>query len=308
MTHLNEHHPDPPASAQATRRQLLEEVDRPALTSLPAEPYRVLRMAEMPRRHRLSRRGRRPLLQCAPSLRPRRGRRAADGAGPSRFSSRASGSPHMCAPAATISTPPSPSAHAVQPIGATPAGRSTYPRRRAPDRGGDGGPCANWILEARPHPEQGFRACLGIDPARGSPWRRAPTKPAAERAIDIGARTFRSVKSILDNNLDRRPARQRSTDGTPILHANIRGAATTIRRNDLLETSTLDQLSALGLHGMAKAFAEIAANEEASGLGHHEWLGLLLGSRGVLATGQGQGAAARRQTAPTGQRRRYRLS
>jgi transposase len=48
-------------------------------------------------------------------------------------------------------------------------------------------------------------------------------KPPAERAIDIGARTYGSIKSILDNNLDRRPARQRSTDGTPILHANIRG-------------------------------------------------------------------------------------
>src|SRR5271166_5112181 len=35
-------------------------------------------------------------------------------------------------------------------------------------------------------------------------------------------------------------------------------------------------LSALGLHGMAKAFAELAANGEAGGLGHHEWLGLLL--------------------------------
>ncbi len=44
----------------------------------------------------------------------------------------------------------------------------------------------------------------------------------------------------------------------------------------MLKHPTLDQLSALGLHGMAKAFAEIAANEEASGLGHHEWLGLLL--------------------------------
>jgi len=44
----------------------------------------------------------------------------------------------------------------------------------------------------------------------------------------------------------------------------------------LLKHPTLDQLSALGLHGMAKAFAELAANGEAGGLGHHEWLGLLL--------------------------------
>jgi DNA replication protein DnaC len=44
----------------------------------------------------------------------------------------------------------------------------------------------------------------------------------------------------------------------------------------LLKHPTLDQLHALGLNGMAKAFVEIAANGEADGLGHHEWLGLLL--------------------------------
>ena len=44
----------------------------------------------------------------------------------------------------------------------------------------------------------------------------------------------------------------------------------------MLKHPSLDQLHALGLHGMAKAFAEIAAGGEADGLGHHEWLGLLL--------------------------------
>jgi DNA replication protein DnaC len=44
----------------------------------------------------------------------------------------------------------------------------------------------------------------------------------------------------------------------------------------LLKHPTLDQLHALGLHGMAKAFAEIAAGGEASSLGQHEWLGLML--------------------------------
>ena len=44
----------------------------------------------------------------------------------------------------------------------------------------------------------------------------------------------------------------------------------------MLKHPTLDQLHALGLHGMAKAFAEIMAGGEADGLGHHEWLGLLL--------------------------------
>lgn len=44
----------------------------------------------------------------------------------------------------------------------------------------------------------------------------------------------------------------------------------------MLKPPTLDQLHALGLHGMAKAFVEIGAGGEAEGLGHHEWLGLLL--------------------------------
>jgi DNA replication protein DnaC len=44
----------------------------------------------------------------------------------------------------------------------------------------------------------------------------------------------------------------------------------------LLNHPTLDQLHALGLQGMAKAFAEIDAKSQANDLGHREWLGLLL--------------------------------
>jgi transposase len=78
------------------------------------------------------------------------------------------------------------------------------------------------ILEQRPHPEQGFRACLGVV-RLARPYGAERLEAAAERAIDIGARTYGSVKSILDNHLDRRSAQKRATDGTPILHANIRG-------------------------------------------------------------------------------------
>ena len=44
----------------------------------------------------------------------------------------------------------------------------------------------------------------------------------------------------------------------------------------MLTHPTLDQLHTLGLHGMAKAFVEVAASDEAGGLSHPEWLGLLL--------------------------------
>lgn len=44
----------------------------------------------------------------------------------------------------------------------------------------------------------------------------------------------------------------------------------------MLNHPTLDQLNALGLAGMARAFGEIIASGEAETLGHAEWLGLLL--------------------------------
>jgi transposase len=79
------------------------------------------------------------------------------------------------------------------------------------------------ILEQRPHPEQGFRACLGIVRLT-RPFGSDRVEAAATRALEIGARTYGSVKSILDNNLDRQAAHRRAADGQTILHPNIRGA------------------------------------------------------------------------------------
>ena len=44
----------------------------------------------------------------------------------------------------------------------------------------------------------------------------------------------------------------------------------------MLTHPTLDQLQTLGLHGMARAFASLAADPNAADLTHAEWLGLLL--------------------------------
>ncbi len=77
------------------------------------------------------------------------------------------------------------------------------------------------ILEERSHPEQGFRACLGIVRLVKA-FGAKRVKAAAARALDVGARTSGSVKSILDNSLDRHAAPQRGPDGVTILHRNIR--------------------------------------------------------------------------------------
>ncbi len=79
------------------------------------------------------------------------------------------------------------------------------------------------ILDRRPHPEQGFRACRGILRLKRT-FGRDRLEAAAMRAIDIGALSYGSVRSILDHKLDRQAANKRSADGVPIIHPNIRGS------------------------------------------------------------------------------------
>jgi transposase len=77
------------------------------------------------------------------------------------------------------------------------------------------------ILRERTHPEQGFRACVGILRLAKS-YGRERLEAACSRALEIGARSYSSVNSILKNNLDRkRPATP--ADGPTIAHDNIRG-------------------------------------------------------------------------------------
>ena len=79
------------------------------------------------------------------------------------------------------------------------------------------------ILEQRPRPEQGFRSCLGML-RLARPFGAARLEAAATRALEIGALTYGSVRSILDHKLDRHAAYQHAADGVPILHSNIRGS------------------------------------------------------------------------------------
>lgn len=74
------------------------------------------------------------------------------------------------------------------------------------------------ILAHRPHPEQGFRTCLGVlRLLRDLPPERV--EAVAARAVQIGALTYRSIASILTNRLDT----PRSATGTIVDHANVRG-------------------------------------------------------------------------------------
>lgn len=78
------------------------------------------------------------------------------------------------------------------------------------------------IIEDRPHPEQGYRSCLGII-GLAKRFGAERLEAAALRALEIEARNYPSVKSILEKGLDKVPVRQ-SAERTPILHTNIRGS------------------------------------------------------------------------------------
>jgi hypothetical protein len=75
-----------------------------------------------------------------------------------------------------------------------------------------------------PHPEMGYRACLGLIRLAGK-YSPARMEAAASRAVLTGACRYRSVKSILKNSLDQQPLPGSSPPlTTPPPHDNIRGA------------------------------------------------------------------------------------
>jgi transposase len=79
------------------------------------------------------------------------------------------------------------------------------------------------ILESKPHPEMGYRSCLGIL-RLGKSYSAERLEAAARRALATGACSYQSIKSILQRGLDRQPL-ETSPSAPPLEHENLRGAA-----------------------------------------------------------------------------------
>ena len=80
------------------------------------------------------------------------------------------------------------------------------------------------IMAAKPHPQQGYRACLGIL-RLGKSFGQDRLEAACARASAIGSCSYKTVKSILGTGMDRQQA---LPDDEPELvlptdHANLRG-------------------------------------------------------------------------------------
>jgi transposase len=83
---------------------------------------------------------------------------------------------------------------------------------------------AEAILAERRHPEQGYRSCLGIL-RLGKRYGNERLEAACARAVSVRARSYRHVESMLKNGLDRltAPEPEAPTTGTSASHENIRG-------------------------------------------------------------------------------------
>jgi transposase len=89
------------------------------------------------------------------------------------------------------------------------------------------GPCTLEVvkrqLEDRPHPEHGYRSCLGLL-SHARRYSKPRLEAACERALRIHSPSYRSVTSILKQGLDQQPLPQdEEAQGELPLHSNVRG-------------------------------------------------------------------------------------
>ncbi len=79
------------------------------------------------------------------------------------------------------------------------------------------------ILERRVHPQQGFRSCLGIM-RLGKRFGEQRLEAACRRALTLGACSYKSIESILRQGLDRKAFPEQQDLELGIAHENIRGS------------------------------------------------------------------------------------
>jgi transposase len=80
------------------------------------------------------------------------------------------------------------------------------------------------ILASRPHPEQGYRSCLGLL-RLAKQYGPERVEAASRRAVAVGARSYRHVEAMLKHGLDRVPLDPTESSRPRPDHANVRGAA-----------------------------------------------------------------------------------
>lgn len=78
------------------------------------------------------------------------------------------------------------------------------------------------VLESKPHPEMGYRACLGIM-RLAKTYTPARLEAASQRALQLQACSYQSLKSILKRSLDRQTVLTTEAERPGPAHENVRG-------------------------------------------------------------------------------------
>lgn len=79
------------------------------------------------------------------------------------------------------------------------------------------------MLGSRRHPQQSYRACLGVLRLAKS-FGDARLEAACTRALHLNAASYRSIHSILKHGLDRQQPATVAQTSLPLEHANVRGS------------------------------------------------------------------------------------
>ena len=132
------------------------------------------------------------------------------------------------------------------------------------------------ILADKPHPEMGYRGCLGII-RLAKQYSALRVESAARLAIHTGACRYKSIQSILKNALDLQPLPERR-----MIPARARRTTTCAARSTsaeeklMLQQPMIEKLRAMRLHGMAEALKAQEQDDAARELSFPDRLGMLI--------------------------------
>ena len=79
------------------------------------------------------------------------------------------------------------------------------------------------ILAERAHPQQAFNTCFGLLRLANA-FGEQRLDAACARALAIATLSYKSIASILEKGLDRRPLPEPVQGSLPLEHPNLRGA------------------------------------------------------------------------------------
>ena len=183
-----------------SRRELFERLDQPGAAAAAADALRARGVEGLRREHRLPHRGRPQLLQRPLSAGPRSASRPGSPPRRSRSFSRAGGSRRIAGSTGRgqASTQPEHMPHAHRAHAEwTPSRLIAWAAKTGPATA----QVVTDILATRPHPEQGYRACLGLL-RLGKRYGPERLEAACARAAQLGASRYRTVQNILATGLD----------------------------------------------------------------------------------------------------------